>query len=111
VGIDLVSISTVARLTTEPSFVARAFHPTEVVDGRVEHLAGVLAAKEAFFKAVGVAPDWLAVEVLASPSGRPALRLGESLAHLPLRDVDVTISHEGEYALAAVVLLLDEPPS
>ncbi|MBI2940297.1 MAG: 4'-phosphopantetheinyl transferase superfamily protein [Chloroflexi bacterium] len=110
IGIDLVSIPRAARLTKERAFLERAFHPSEVADTRIEHLAGVLAAKEAFFKAVGIGPDWLAVEVIMAASGRPSLRLGGSLGHLAIQDLDLSISHEGDYAVAAVVLLLGEEP-
>jgi phosphopantetheine--protein transferase-like protein len=109
VGADLVSVAQIARLSADPAFLARAFHPVEIGDGRPEHLAGILAAKEAFFKAVGSAPLWLAVEVVRAESGRPALRLGGSVSQLAVQQVDVSISHAGDYAIAVALVLFDGP--
>lgn len=107
-GIDLVSISRVEHLAQERAFLERAFHPSELRDGSPPHLAGVLAAKEALFKALGMAPEWLAVEVVQEASGRPSLRLAGTLAKMRVHDLDVSISHEGDYAVAVVALLLPD---
>ncbi|MBI4493670.1 MAG: holo-ACP synthase [Chloroflexi bacterium] len=106
VGVDLVYIERVARLLESRAALERVFHPAELGDGRPEHLAGVFAAKEAFFKALGCSPQWLRLEVRAGPGGRPELRPGPGLP--ALREADLSISHEQDYALAAVVLRLAE---
>lgn len=109
VGTDLVSVAQIVRLCADPAFLARAFHPAEIAESQPERLAGILAAKEAFFKAIGSAPHWLAVEVVRAASGRPMLRLGGSVRALAIRDVDISISHAGDYAVAIALVLLDHP--
>jgi holo-[acyl-carrier protein] synthase len=106
VGIDLVSVRRIAELAEDRDFLARVFQPAELADTRPEHLAGLLAAKEACFKALGVPARWLEVAVAADPSGRPTLRLGPGTCPPSVASFDVSISHEGDFAVAVVVALL-----
>jgi len=99
VGIDIVYIprfKTLAAGTLEHIFL-----PTEFKEAKPEHLAGLMAAKEAFFKALGRKDDWQAVWVEYTPSGKPELR--SSLLN-PDQQVEVSISHDGDYAIAQVIL-------
>lgn len=90
------------------------------------HLAGMWAAKEAVVKAwsialTGIAPpvgeeefDWRGIEVVHDAWGRPSMRLARDLeatmaASLPGDDAHgvqllVSISHDGDYAAATVLL-------
>lgn len=104
-GVDLVHSPTLERRLSEPGARERVFQPTELADRRPEHLAGVLAAKEALFKALGKRLPWHAVEVTQGPGGRPQLRWAGAPQGL---QADVSISHHGEYAVAVVVLVLPE---
>jgi len=99
-GIDIVAVSKISRLKDS---LANIFHPSELADERPEHLAGIFAAKEAFFKALKRSPEFLAVEV-SKVNGKPAISYagGEKIS-----SIDVSISHEQEYAIASVVMLLD----
>lgn len=66
-----------------------------------ESLAGIFAAKEAFFKALGTKENWLDVWVEKKPTGRPELKS----IHIPSNQKAlVSISHAGDYAVAIVVL-------
>ena len=96
-GIDIVHIRKIERLS--PQSLSKFFSPGEV-KGSAEHLAGVIAAKEAFFKALGIPPRFLEVEVIYEKSGRPKLKLSPELK----AKCDVSISHDGEYAVAVVVM-------
>lgn len=114
-GVDVVAIARVAALLARHGerFTARCFLPGEVRrPAHAEHLAGVLAAKEAAFKALGTGwgegVGWHSVEVTRSAAGAPSLRLhgvaaaraaalGGSRAHL-------SISHAAGVAVAVVVL-------
>ena len=70
----------------------------------IETLAGFFAAKEAVIKALDVpAGSWLDIEIVKGESGRPEVRLAE-----PSTDIDssdLSISHNGEYAMATAVFL------
>lgn len=102
IGTDLVYIPKVERLLGNAEATRKLFHPSEL-KGSVEHAAGVFAAKEALFKALGKQPDWLAVEVITNKSGRPSLQLNADVEKKGYK-ATLSISHENEYALAFVVL-------
>ncbi len=106
IGVDLVLVSRVAELAEDGTFLERTFHPSEMRDPRPEHLAGVFAAKEALFKALGTPSRWLEAEVQWDSSGRPGLRVADESRRTDILSLDVSISHEGEYAVAAVAALL-----
>ena len=104
-GIDLVFVPRMKGFLENPAAVKKTFHSTELVPNTPEHCAGIFAAKEAFFKAIQLAPRWLDVEIKKQKDGRPQLVLSELLAQ-KLQSYDVSITHDGEYAAASVVLLL-----
>ena len=121
IGIDLCEIGRVREVYERHGsrFLSRVFAPGEVrrspaSPAAAEHLAGLVAAKEAAMKALGTGMRGVAfreVVVAREPGGPPRLalfgraerharRLGVSAAH-------VTITH-GRHTAAAVVLLLRE---
>ena len=83
--------------------------------GAAAHLAARFAAKEAFFKALGLGlrdgMTWHDVEVVRNDLGRPSLQLtGRAAAILAERKIVAThlsYSHDGDYAVATVIL--EEP--
>lgn len=119
VGVDLVQVERVRKKVGE-SFdtpLARgAFTESELEYARskgvaaFQSLAGFFAAKEAFFKATQVWPGWHGVWVEHEPGGRPYFGLSDE-AKEKLRaagldpeavSIQLTISHEKEYAVAVV---------
>jgi holo-[acyl-carrier protein] synthase len=124
VGVDLVAVARVARLLGEqPQAVDELFTPTEQAycDGkrrRFEHLAARFAAKEAVLKAfgtgVGQRMRWTDVEIVNNPLGRPRVRLHGAVAQRArrrgLREVDVSLSHTAELAIAQAVAVLGGRP-
>ena len=101
-GIDIVYIKKMDNLIEGRS---RIFHASEMQDDRPEHLAGIFAVKEAFFKALEQNPDFLSLEVKKTDNGKPVVSyVGIEGIH----SVDVSISHEKDYAVASVVMILDE---
>lgn len=119
VGIDLVEVERIAQTVARfgPRFLERVFTPEELQESRrrVTWLAGRFAAKEACAKAlgtgIGAAVAWRDVQVLRQPSGKPSLRLlGDAAARavaLNIAQMDLSISHTHQYALAVVVALTD----
>ena len=119
-GSDLVAVPRVAAALAAHGerFARRVYTPAEAAycSGRpqaAESYAARFAAKEAFFKAVGVGwPNrgmrWVDVEVVRAASGAPSLVLAGAAAEiLGLRGgrrVHLTMSHTAEWAMATVVL-------
>lgn len=99
-GTDIVHIPKIEKILRNEATMRRLFHPTEA-KGDAAHLAGIIAAKEAFFKALGKVPDFLAVEVTYFPSGKPKITASPELKN---KSCDISISHDGEYAIALAVI-------
>lgn len=98
-GTDIVYIPKIRTLKKE---VAESiFHSHELQNDRAEHLAGIFAAKEAFFKALGKKAEWLDVSVEHKENGEPFIN--SSLLR-PGQKAALSISHDGDYAIATVVL-------
>lgn len=108
IGTDIVRI---ARLDKSERFLRRMFtaDEIEICGGRAESLAGRWAGKEAVMKALGVGIGEVPltdIEVHAEGT-RPVVRLHAAAADLAaaagLSDWQITISHDGDYAVAFVV--------
>ena len=78
----------------------------------VPHLAARFAAKEAFLKALGTGLrdglSWQQVCVVLDPLGRPSLELSgravELMTACGATKAHLSYSHDGEYAVATVIL-------
>ncbi len=76
------------------------------------HLAARFAAKEAFLKALGLGLrdglSWQDMEVVRNDLGQPSLRLTRRAAELvtdrQIKSVHLSYSHDGDYAVANVIL-------
>ncbi len=93
-GIDLVHIPRAEDLLDNnraDQFLTRSESPDTA-----ESFAGIIAAKEAYFKAVGEKLDWKAVEIAHDEKGKPYIATDD--------DAQVSITHEDTYAAAVVIL-------
>lgn len=101
-GIDLVLISEFQKRLELSGGASKVFLDSEFEQNtKTESLAGVFAAKEAFFKALGRKADWLDVWIEKDKEGKPKLQ--SSL--LPTGShAEVSISHAGDYVVAVVVI-------
>jgi len=99
IGIDLVYLPEFeARMKNSP--LEKVFLDIELSQNKSkESLAGIFAAKEAFFKAIGQKEDWLSVWVEKSESGKPELK---STLINSNQKIEVSISHAGDYTIAIV---------
>lgn len=117
-GTDLVAIPRVESLLARhrERFLSRVFTAAEQAEclGRARpaiHLAARVAAKEAAMKALGsgwgLGVGWLDVEVRSKDGTPPSLVLaGAARARAEaqgIRQTLVSLSHDGEYALAVVI--------
>ncbi len=122
VGVDLVEIERIAQTVARfgPRFLKRVFTPEELQESRrrITWLAGRFAAKEACAKAlgtgIGAVVAWQDMRILRQPGGKPSLRLfGDAAARaaaLHIAQIDVSISHTHQYAVAVVVALTARHP-
>jgi holo-[acyl-carrier protein] synthase len=118
-GVDLCSISRMERAARSDYFVRRLFRPSEIAyaegkgaKGRAGAYASAFAAREAFAKAGGVSIYRLA---LASGICLERTEEGPRLAVPPEVDAAfergekkawVSLSHDGDFAVAVVVIEL-----
>lgn len=117
VGVDVTAISRMTRLLTrypasqERLFTASEWEYCRPKRRRHEHLAARFAAKEAVMKAFGTGLGsgvrWKDVEILNDGDGRPRVRLAGKLASIAesdgLSELDVSLSHSGDVAIAYAV--------
>lgn len=102
--------------TFESVFSARELRVARGKPDRAEHLAGRWAAKEAFIKAWSqslyglpnkIEPDHVdfsEIEVVADRFGRVAIELHGEVASVALPAQSLSISHDGDYAMAACIV-------
>lgn len=124
VGVDLVRVRRVRRLLAEhPNAAETIFTERELAycgakRRKHEHLAGRFAVKEAVLKAFGTGLSGRTrlrdVEVVNRTGGKPDVRLHGRLAELArergLIDVDVSISHTRDLAVAQAVTVWARSP-
>lgn len=101
-GIDLVYIPKLSGLLQDKHFLKKVFHENERNPCTPEHLAGIFAAKEAFFKALNQNPKWLNIEI-KKENGAPYLEYSKEYE---IKSSSISISHEKDYAVAQVILEL-----
>jgi holo-[acyl-carrier protein] synthase len=119
VGIDVADVARLEARWREAGddFLGSLFTAAEIAYCAAkrfpaQHYAARFAAKEAFFKAIGVDRSrgltWREVEVQTDPSGRPALLLhGIPLAAARsknVRTIHLSLSHSAGLAVAQVIL-------
>ena len=117
VGVDVAAIPRIAEAQKRfGNRFLQKFLTAQEIDycgGSAERWAGRWAAKEAIGKAMptGVPrPHMREVEILPSEDGRPHVRVAPATT-LTGRDIDVSIAHDGHFAVAvAVIPDLDSPP-
>ncbi len=119
IGTDLTSITRVRRLLEHygPRFRERVFSAAECTqcdlrEDPAAHYAARFAAKEAAFKAMGLGRSgnvlWSDATVASLGGGLPTLHFHGALAHraaeAQVTHAHLSLSHEGDMALAFVLL-------
>jgi holo-[acyl-carrier protein] synthase len=119
IGIDIVSISRIARLIERygERFLRKIFTTTEISEGTArlpsaQYFAGRFAAREAFFKALGT--GWgrgislKEIHIAATDTGRPTISFSDRIAQVcaarGIARSHLSITHEGDTAQAIVIL-------
>jgi len=101
-GCDIVEIKRFSTL--DKRTLQKLFHKTELKKLKPETLAGLFAAKESC-KKVFHDLDWLDIEIKRGKNQKPILLLSRAENIL---SSDVSISHDGRYAMAMVVFLMEK---
>ncbi|MDX9803548.1 MAG: holo-ACP synthase [Dehalococcoidales bacterium] len=113
-GIDIIEISRIkeAVASWDSAFLNRVYTRSEldICKSSPASLAGRFAAKEAVLKAINSSQltcNWREIEILASASGRPLLKIHGNMASAykekRCQGIDVSISHCRDYAVAVAV--------
>jgi len=117
-GVDITEVDRMEAAITRRGrpFLTRLFTPSEIAycerhRHSAERFAGRFAAKEAAMKALGTGwargVRWIDIEVVREPSGKPTLKLAGAAqaiaASLGVKHIAVTITHDGNTALAQVI--------
>lgn len=119
-GTDIIEIKriqeSIADKKTGKAFVKRIYTKKEVEycesknAQKYQHYAARFAAKEATFKAISeqlenkYAIDWKDIEIINNEQGKPKLNITK-IQLKEIEDIDLSISHCKEYAVATVTLL------
>jgi len=116
-GVDIVQISRIQKALEKnrEGFLKRIFTEKEIEYIKKRRynpktIAGLFAAKEAISKALGTGigeVGWKDMEVGHTDKGKPIVILSEKiqplLKELSIGRMDLSISHDGDYAIAFVI--------
>lgn len=118
-GVDIIEIERLKKSIEEiDSFKERVFTKNEIEycdkrnKARYESYAARFAGKEAVLKALGTGLaeglEWKMIEILNDEKGKPNVVLSQKALELyeglGARDIDISVSHCGSYAVAYVVI-------
>ena len=119
IGIDIVNITRIDHVIKKwrDKFLHRVFTKKEInycVNKKFpsQHFAIRFAAKEAFLKALGMGMragiPWNHIEVINTSMGRPSMELHskakETCRRRKIKNIHLSLSHDGDYGVALVIL-------
>lgn len=121
IGTDIIEISRIKKSIedTDNKFIERIYTNKEIEycesrkSQKYQHYAVRFAGKEAVFKAISsmlknkFEIDWKDIEILNDSSGRPYVNILKSKISDKI-NIDISLSHCKEYALATVIVLFKE---
>lgn len=119
-GVDIVNINRIKKILNnkKEKFYEKIFTKREIEyivkkRHKATTVAGNFAAKEAVSKALGTgigAVGWKDIEILREDSGRPYIhfRNQEVIDKFKIKEIQISISHETDYAVAFVVGHVEE---
>ncbi len=120
-GIDIIEIPRIKRALARwgDTFLCRIYTEAEIEHYRTKpaSLAARFACKEAVMKLLGTGrrgASWREIETLSHPGGKPKINLygraRERAKALGVREIEVSLSHSKEYAIASVVTSTEGKP-
>lgn len=120
-GTDIIEIERIKESIekTGTQFINRIYTENEIEyceskkNVKYQHYAARFSAKEAIFKAISKALDnkfsmeWKNIEILNDENGRPNVKFINFKVE-GLKEIDISISHCKQYAVATVVAEIDK---
>ena len=114
IGTDIVSIKRIERSQEKfgDRFKQKFLNEVEIKSTKkIESVAGLWAAKEAISKALGCGIgkelSFLDIEISKNEKGAPSFSLSKkAIERFPIKDSSLSISHDGGFAIAVVVVNL-----
>ncbi len=120
-GTDIIEISRIKESIERSgsTFLNLVFTPNEIKycesrrNAKYNHYAGRFAAKEAIFKAISSLLknkfdiSWHNAEVINDENGNPKIKF-LNVEFNNIKNIDISISHCKEYAVATVVLMVED---
>ena len=104
VGCDIVEIERIRKL--QRSHLLKIFYEDEIYKSSTESTAGLLAAKESCRKVFNEL-KWHDIKIVKDKKGRPTLKLNDRKVLKKIISRDLSISHDGNYAIATAVFILN----
>ncbi len=106
-GCDIVHIKKFKRSVECGALLEKVFTQHELDHANsAESRAGIFAAKEATIKALNLSTtDWKQIEITKNVNGRPEMNI--TAMHDELFSHDLSISHDGDYAIATTIFLFN----
>ena len=118
VGTDIIEVERIKKaIESNEKFAETVFTEKEIEYceskkiTKYEHYSARFSAKEAIFKAISNLLDnkysisWKNVEVLNDKNGRPYVNFID--IDLKIKDIDISLSHIKEYAIANVIVTME----
>ena len=114
IGIDIISINRIEKMIQKFENKAKNRFMTKNEQKwaiKPSSIAGIWASKEAFSKAIGTGIgkefSFLDIEIYKDNLGKPNIKIiNENLKNrLKNKKIDVSITHDGGFAISAVIIL------
>lgn len=111
IGTDIVEICRVEKAISKEVFLRKCFTEREITycnKGKAaQGFAGLFAAKESVVKALGTGFRGFLprdVEICHDQLGKPVVKLSERVGMLKGAQIDISISHGKDYAVAMAII-------
>ena len=106
IGCDIANIKRFKALGKRA--LLKIFHEQEIRGAKPETIAGIFAAKESCRKVFNEL-RWRDITIKKMKSGKPVLSIDSAKINkkIKIESSDLSISHDGDYAIASAVFLLE----
>jgi len=110
IGVDIVVINRIENLINKFGIEKVKFLNKDEKYDSPDTIAGVFASKEAFSKALGVGIgeefSFKDISILKNEKNKPFIKINSPILQKRIQECDVSITHDGGFAIAAVILKL-----
>lgn len=118
VGIDIAKIDRFEKLAEDERFLNKVYSLLEIDyinqknQNKANTMAGLYCAKEAVLKALGIGINGeislKEISIVHNDNGKPYIELNDKilsyLNKLNLKEIKISISHDGEYAISECII-------